>query len=257
MHQSEIVPLSCIIYKYPKEIVYIHVSGEIMRIGEKISNSIEFTNEALFGKWVRWIMLVIASIVMPIMYGYTVRIMRGVQPAYEEESFFSLFIDGVKLLVIYLIYMIIPLIAFAITIGVTAFNVIQTGGNFTMDSLLPIAGALIAGGVITIIIGFIFMLLNIIGSVRFARTQSMKEAFAFGEIFSTIGKIGWLNYIFSLIVLFIVVFLIVIVVTIVEVILGFIPILGLIIGWVISLFLGPYISIMMSRYYSLLYDEGM
>ena len=136
MHQSEIVPLSCIIYKYPKEIVYFHVSGEIMRIGEKISNSIEFTNEALFGKWVRWIMLVIASIVMPIMYGYTVRIMRGVQPAYEEESFFSLFIDGVKLLVIYLIYMIIPLIAFAITIGVTSFNVIQTGGNFTMDSLL-------------------------------------------------------------------------------------------------------------------------
>ena len=52
-------------------------------------------------------------------------------------------------------------------------------------------------GLITIIIGFIFMLLNIIGSVRFARTQSMKEAFAFGEIFSTIGKIGWLNYIFS------------------------------------------------------------
>ncbi len=50
---------------------------------------------------------------------------------------------------------------------------------------------------------------------------------------------------------------IVIVVTIVEVILGFIPILGLIIGWVISLFLGPYISIMVSRYYSLLYDEGM
>lgn len=54
-------------------------------------------------------------------------------------------------------------------------------------------------------------------------------------IVRTIGKIEWITYIFSLIVLFIVFLLIVIVVTIVEIILGFIRILGWIIGWLISL----------------------
>ncbi|MCA1915110.1 MAG: DUF4013 domain-containing protein [Methanospirillum hungatei] len=143
------------------------------------------------------------------------------------------------------------------TIGVTVFKIIQTGGNFTMDALIPIAGTLIAGGVISIIIGFIFLLLSIIGSVRFARTQSMKEAFALGEIFGTIGTIGWINYIISLIAFFIVVILILLVVTIIEILLGFIPILGWLIGWIINLFLSPYLSILGSRYYSLLYDEGI
>jgi len=228
-----------------------------MRIGEKISDSIEFTNEALFGKWVRWVMLVISSIIFPIMYGYTVRIMRGIQPEYEEESFFSLFIDGIKLFVIYLLYMIIPLIAFAATIGVAVFGIIQTGGEFTMDSILPIAGFLIGGLLITLVIAFIFMLLFVIGAVRFARTESMSEAFAMGEIFSTIGKIGWFNYIVSIIALIIAIFIIAIGVTIVEVILGFIPILGLIIGWILNMLITPYLSIMMSRYSSVLYDEGL
>lgn len=228
-----------------------------MRIGEKISDSIEFTNEALFGKWVRWVMLVISSIIFPIMYGYTVRIMRGIQPEYEEESFFSLFIDGIKLFVIYLLYMIIPLIAFAATIGVAVFGIIQTGGEFTMDSILPIAGFLIGGLLITLVIAFIFMLLYVIGAVRFARTESMSEAFAMGEIFSTIGKIGWFNYIVSIIALIIAIFIIAIGVTIVEVILGFIPILGLIIGWILNMLISPYLSIMMSRYSSVLYDEGL
>lgn len=228
-----------------------------MRIGEKISDSIEFTNEALFGKWVRLVMLVISSIIFPIMYGYTVRIMRGIQPEYEEESFFSLFIDGIKLFVIYFLYMIIPLIAFAATIGVAVFGIIQTGGEFTMDSILPIAGGLIGGLLITLIITFVFVLLYVIGAVRFARTESMSEAFAMGEIFSTIGKIGWLNYILSLIALIVVAFIIMLAVTVVELVLGFIPILGWIIGWILSMFLGPYLSIMMSRYYSVLYDEGL
>ena len=227
-----------------------------MKIGENLSNSIQFTHDALFGKWVRWIMLVISSLVFPVMYGYTVRIMRGIEPAYEEESFFSLFIDGIKLCVIYLVYMIIPLIVFAITIGYAIFGIIMTGGEFSMQTLLPIAGGLIVGLILTAIIGFIFMLLSVIGSVRFSRTENFGEAFALGEIISTIGKIGWVNYILSLIALFIVVFIIVIIVTVIEVILGIIPILGMIIGWIISLFLGPYLTLMTSRYYSLLYDEG-
>ncbi|MDD1729211.1 MAG: DUF4013 domain-containing protein [Methanospirillum sp.] len=228
-----------------------------MKIGENIQDSFTFTHEALFGKWVRWIMLAISSLIFPIMYGYTVKIMRGVQPSYEEESFFTLFIDGIKLLVINIVYMIIPLIACAATVGYAVFGIISAGKNFSLDTLLSMAGGLITGLVLTIILAIIFTLLNVIASVRFARTGSIGEAFAIGEIISTIKKIGWVNYIFSLIVLFIVVAVIVIVLTCVEMALNVIPLIGIILGWIISLFTGPYLSILTTRYYSLLYDEGV
>jgi hypothetical protein len=228
-----------------------------MGIGDNLSSSLGFAQEALFGKWVRWIMLVISSIVFPVMYGYTVKVMRGIEPAYEEESFFTLFIDGIKLFVICIVYMIVPIIAFIITIGYAVFGIISTGGDISAQSILPIAGGLIGGIILTLILSFIFLLLGIIGSVRFARTESMGEAFAIGEIVSTIGKIGWLNYILSLIVLFIAVAIIMIVIIVIEVILAFIPIIGWLIGWIISLFISPFLSLMTSRYYSLLYDEGV
>lgn len=64
----------------------IHTCSVItMKIGENLRSSISFAHDALFGRWIRWIMLVIGSFVFPIMYGYTVRIMRGIEPAYEEE----------------------------------------------------------------------------------------------------------------------------------------------------------------------------
>jgi len=152
--------------------------------------------------------------------------------------------------------MIVPMLAFAATIGYAIFGIISAGDNLSVQSILPIIGGLIGGIILTVILGFIFMVLSIIGSVRFARTESLGEAFAIGEIVLTIGKIGWVHYIFSLIALFIVLFFIVLVIMVIEVLLVFIPVLGWIIGWIISLFLGPFLSLMTSRYYSLLYDEG-
>ena len=228
-----------------------------MRISDALSDSWGFAQDALFGKWVRWIMLVISSIIFPVMYGYTVRIMRGAEPAYEEESFFGLFIDGIKLCVINIVYMIIPMLAFIATVGYAIIGIISSGKEITFASVLPIVGGVITGLVITIILAIIFGLLGIIGSVRFARTGEMGQAFAIGEIISTIGKIGWFHYIVSLIALMVVVFFLIIIITIIELILSIVPIAGWIIGWILSLFLGPFISLMTSRFYSLLYDTGV
>jgi hypothetical protein len=228
-----------------------------MRISDTLSESWGFAQEALSGKWVRWIMLVISSIIFPIMYGYTVRIMRGNQPAYEEESFFGLFIDGVKLCVINIVYMIIPMLVLFATIGYAIFGIISSGKEITLNSVLPILGGFITGILFFIILAIIFGMVGIIGSVRFARTGSVSEAFAIGEIVSTIGKIGWIHYIISLLALMVVVFILMAVVTIFELILSIIPIAGWLVGWVLSMFLGPFISLMSSRFYSLLYDSGI
>lgn len=228
-----------------------------MRISDTLSDSWGFAQDALFGKWVRWIMLAISSIIFPVMYGYTVKVMRGEEPAYEEESFFTLFINGIKLFVINIVYMIIPLVVFCLTIGYAIIGIISSGKYLSLASILPLVGGIIFGLLITVVLAIIFMLLGIIGSVRFARTGSMGEAFALGEIIATIGRIGWIHYIVSIIAIFIVALVLVIIVTIVEVILAIIPILGWIIGWILSLFLSPFISLMVSRYYSLLYDSGV
>jgi len=42
-------------------------------------------------------------------------------------------------------------------------------------------------------------LIATIGIIRFARTGSMGDAFNFGAILATMGKIGWINYILALI----------------------------------------------------------
>ncbi|PWR74301.1 DUF4013 domain-containing protein [Methanospirillum lacunae] len=228
-----------------------------MRISDALSESWGFAQEALFGKWVRWIMLVISSIIFPIMYGYTVRVMRGNQPVYEEESFFGLFIDGVKLCIINIVYMIIPMLVLFATIGYALFGIIISGKEITINSVLPILGGFITGILIFIFLAIIFGMVGIIGSVRFARTGSMGEAFAIGEIVSTIGRIGWIHYIVSLLALMVVVFILMTVVTIIELMLIIIPVVGWIVGWVLSMFLGPFISLMSSRFYSLLYDSGI
>jgi len=228
-----------------------------MRISDTLSESWGFAQEALFGKWVRWIMLAISSIIFPVMYGYTVRVMRGIEPVYEEESFFGLFIDGIKLWIINIIYMIIPMLVLFATIGYALLGIISSGKEITIASMLPILGGFVTGIIITIILAIIFGLLGIIGSVRFARTGEMGEAFAISEILAIIGRIGWVHYIISLIALMVVIFILIMVITIIELVLSIVPVIGWIIGWILSMFLGPFISLMASRCYSLLYDTGV
>lgn len=156
-----------------------------------------------------------------------------------HQSFFSLFIDGIKLCVINIVYMIIPMLAFIATVGYAIIGIISSGEDISLASILPIVGGVITGLVITIILAIIFGLLGIIGSVRFARTGEMGQAFAIGEIMATIGRIGWVHYIASIIALMVVVFFLIIIITIIELVLAIVPIAGWIIGWILSDRHGP------------------
>jgi hypothetical protein len=42
-----------------------------MEIGEMLSESFEYTKEGLVGKWMKWILLIICTIIFPLIYGYT------------------------------------------------------------------------------------------------------------------------------------------------------------------------------------------
>src|SRR5512137_2989048 len=90
-----------------------------MDYGSMVGDSFEYAKEAVVGKWNKWIMLVIATILLglPLM-GYVLKVLRGEKPAPEVEDWGTLFIDGIKLLIVYIIWMIPIIIVYAILMAV-------------------------------------------------------------------------------------------------------------------------------------------
>jgi hypothetical protein len=219
-----------------------------MGIGEYISGSFRYGSETLIGKWGRWILLIIGSIIFPLIMGYTLRVMKGESTPPASDHIGGMFIDGIKVFIIGIVYMIIPLIIgiilFILSGGLGALTMMGmnvTNPNAYFGLLIGTFGLSFA---IFLIIAFISGLFEIIGIVQFARSGKMGSAFHFSEILTKISSIGWVKYIVALIVLMIIILVI-------EIILGLIPI----IGWLITLILSPYFSIVGGRYYSLLYDS--
>ena len=215
-----------------------------MGIGDNLGESFEYTKEALVGKWVRWILLIIIGlipIVDFILYGYTIRVLRGTKPAPELEDYVQLFIDGLLYFVISIVWMIPAIIVGMILIGGSVVALITAP-----DAM---AGAAIAGMglglLITIIVAILCGLFATIGVVRFARTEKVGEAFAFGAIKDKIGEIGWANYIIALIVMGIVV-------GVIYFVLAIIPI----IGWLLMFIAIPFLAIFSSRFICNLYDSA-
>ncbi len=214
-----------------------------MEIERMFSESFEYTKECLVGKWVKWILLIVCSIIFPLIYGYTVRILRGTTPAPELEDWVGLFIDGIKLLIIGFIYMIPVILVLMLSVGAGTLGYMGKG-DFSFIGF----GTAIAGLGISAIIALIIGLIAVIGGVRFARTGSMGEAFNFRVILDTIEGIGWGNYILALIVLYIVLFIVSFVIAMITAI----PI----IGWIINIFMAPAISVFQARYICLIYDSS-
>lgn len=51
---------------------------DLMRL---LSDSFEYAKDAIWGRWVRWLLLLVSTIIFPLIYGYTVRVMSGTKPA--------------------------------------------------------------------------------------------------------------------------------------------------------------------------------
>jgi len=210
-----------------------------------VGDSFEYAKEAVVGKWNKWVMLIIATILLglPLM-GYAMRILRGEKPAPEVEDWGTLFIDGIKYVIISFIYAIPILIVYIIILG----GVI--GAAMTGDEAAAMAaiGGMLIGLLVVLILAVLIALFEIIGIVRFARTGSIGEAFNFSAILATIGKIGWVPYIIALVVLCIVSVIFGIIVTI----LMMIPILGILLYICL---LSPW-TIFIARYVCQLYDSA-
>ena len=210
-----------------------------------LGESFAYAKDAVIGKWKQWLLLIIATILLCLpLLGYTVKVLRGERPAPEVTGWAALFIDGIKYLVISIIYAIPALVILFVTLGagIAAFFMNPAGS-------LNIAGGVLFGLLIFVVVAFICALYGNIGLIRFARTGSVGEGFNFAAIQETIGKIGWVAYIIALIIMGIIQAVIALVFS--SIVAAVMP-LGLLIE---LLFLAP-VAIFEARYLSLLYDAA-
>ncbi|WP_332449928.1 DUF4013 domain-containing protein [Methanoculleus sp.] len=212
-----------------------------------LSDSFDYTKEALWGRWTRWLLLLVSTIIFPLIYGYSVRVMSGTKPAPEPEGWIGLFIDGIKLLVITIVYT-IPVWILAV-VGFAAYfipvSVTTTQGTGTAPGPETGIFVLLALLVIFVVLAIVIGLLSTFAVVRFSRTGSVGEAFRFGTLLSHIGSVGWLNVFIALLVMGIVI-------TVVQFVLMLIPVLGGLLVFILT----PAFIVFSSRYVALIYESA-
>ena len=226
-----------------------------MDYGTLISRSFEYTKDALVGKWMQWVILAVLSLVqaltlslIPLLSGYAVRVLGGKTPAPEIDDWGRLFVDGWKMNIIMLVYMLPAILVFLVLGGIGAIGLFANeaaGGDPTAAgaAALSLLGGFLLAGLVALVMAFIALF----ALLRFAHTDSLGEAFNFGAILSHIGKLGWGTWIIAVIVLFIVALVYGFVVGRVS----WIPFLG----WLITLFLNAAFVVFYSRYLAQVYED--
>jgi len=226
-----------------------------MDLSDNLSNSFAFARKLFsdFGRLVILIVLDIIPIVNLIVTGYASRVLKespGADSPPKLENYGDLFIDGLKIVIASIIYMLIPLILIVAGFG-SFFAAMVTGGgpNFMWGGFTPAYMGLLGGtGAVLVLVGllvaFVMLILLAAGIAHMIKTGKFGKAFAFGEILGIIGKIGWGKYLAWLI-------LIVVLAAIVGAIAGAIPY----VGWVIAAIIGPALTVFYFRSLGLLYSE--
>ena len=179
-------------------------------IGDNLGKSFGFAKDSLVGKWLNWLLLIIVTIIPIVNFigmGTYLKIFRGEKP--EVSGIGKSFVDGLLAVVIGIIYMIIPAIIGAI-----------------------VGGLGVIGSIISVIVYLLFALIALPATVAFAK-NGFGAAFAFGDHFAKIGKIGWVQYIIAFLVM-----------AVIAGVLGAICAMIPVIGWIFL----PFVCILSMKY---------
>lgn len=219
-----------------------------MDIGENLGHSFKYvkklTSDA--GRLVILIVLNLIPIVNWIVIGYYARVLRESpvnQTLPRLERYGELFVDGAKVSIASLIYMLIPTIL--IVVGAASlFASFFTQGNFVAPTML-LGGAGAVFLLVGIILAIILLIFLGVGIAHMIKTTKFGKAFAFGEILGIIRRIGWLKYLGWIIV-------VLVISVVVGAVTGAVPV----IGWIISVIIQPFLGVLFSRSLGILYNEG-
>lgn len=215
-----------------------------MKLDVNLTESIDYT-KMLFADLGRLLILVILDIIPIVNFvvlGYLGNVIK--EPRDSEQlppldNYFELWIQGLKIFVASIVFMIIPLILAIPFIFLVALAWISIPFLATVGWFLAIV--LVIGGVL---LAFFLAIILVMAIVNMLKKDSFSKAFAFGEIFDVIGEVGWGTYILWLLIIF--------VCSIIVAGIGAIPV----IGWILSLLIAPIFGVFVARSASLVYSEA-
>jgi len=229
-------------------------------IGEIISDSVKYPISDWKKLLTLGVLLLLSFLLIPVFLaiGYAFRTLKTTIAGFDElpefDEWGEMFIDGVKVFVVTIAYMIIPLIIIFASIFFTG-----SYGLTLTNVLLPLQ----AGGSIMIvgfILAIIFGLLLTIAIAHMAFNDSqLGAAFRISEILEVIADIGWANYIIWYIAIIIVGgiigFIASLVIGLISGLMGLIaPLVGSAVSYILSaLLVQPYLNLFYYRALGLRY----
>lgn len=204
-----------------------------MDVSHYILESAAFTRATLAGRWTRWLSIVLLGLpwmllvsvaessrilegttihwkLIPwhemglliltgilcnfILSGYIVRLLEGAAVPPEFDNWPRLCLDGMKVQVIPLVWILVPSILAFIEYDISSGGLLPASQWGSMPGTILIILLLVT----QLVILFIAAQYVFIGAIRFARTGSLREAFVVLEIRKTLSRIGLLNYFLGL-----------------------------------------------------------
>ena len=194
------------------------------------------------------ILTLVTLIVAIIVLGYCVEVIKSGADGDDtlpDFDYVKQFVNGIKALILDIIYFIIPAI---ITIIVASATGLFT--SFTKKTTMnTFTNALTITLIVAIILFIIFSLMSFTGLVRFAKTGSGTEGLRFRQILRDMSKVGLIKIIVTLIVIYIIAFVLLLIIGLI----GLIPYIGVF----IAIFVGiPFMLLFLYRAIGLLYADG-
>jgi len=222
-----------------------------MGLSDDLNQAAQYTG-SIFQRLGELLILIIVSIIPIVDFiaiGYYARIVRDApssKKAPKLEGYGDMFIEGLKIFVAAIIWAIIiavisiiiaiPFIAAAFLSNLTNLgNLLSPGWIFAFGSFIAIF----------VVIAFLLGIFAVMGVIHMVKTKSFGKAFAFGEIFKMIGKIGWLRYLAFFVAFFVA-----------AAIVGALTSALGPIGWVLGALLSVLEGLFFSRTIGLLYDNA-
>ena len=235
-------------------------------------DSLEYSAKDLKTLLILGVTYFLSFLFLPIflIYGYSYRVTKisvegminGNDPLPEFDNVIDMFVDGIKVIIVYLVYALIPFILFFLFAFISSFI-----GGYGESVLMGI------GTIITVVALLFAYVMSMFGVAHMANNgDSLSKAFAFNEIIEIIKSVGvvrslaaYIGLTIIALALYAIVFFLILFVFgffgIFTGTLGFdmaaggIFIAGFFIAYFVMLFIvGPYLMIMQSRTSGLLYN---
>ncbi|MGE0065005.1 MAG: DUF4013 domain-containing protein [Methanobacteriales archaeon] len=159
-----------------------------MKVGEIVGEALDYPGTNLKKVVTLGALIILSGFILPmfLVYGYWLRVLKATIAGFDElpdfDEWGGMFIDGLKVLVIGIVYMIIPMIF--LVAGILSISINPTDPTFGIISI-----------VIGVILAIIFALVEQIAIAHMAFNDRLGAAFQIGEILNVISEITWTKYI--------------------------------------------------------------